>query len=133
MKVWKIVLLGMVVIVVIGNLILDNEDGKAREIRLIQEYQAINHPNGAKLIHYELNRKIIKRWIHSRYSYSINNSEIAKYYKAELLNKGWRQIHYGLPPGKEGYRFTKENLVFSIALNRYNSWTIFMGYSDADY
>ncbi len=133
MKVWKLVLLGIAVLVIVGNLFLDNENGKAREIKLIQEYQAINHPRGAELIRYKLNRKIIKRWIHSRYSYSDNDDEIAKYYKAELLNKGWKEVPYGLPPGRKGYGFVKENLVFSIDLNKDNSWTIHMGYSDAKY
>lgn len=58
-------LIELALIFIIGYLVWNNDDGKQREIRIVQEYQSIKHSEGAKLVYYELNRKIIKRWIRS--------------------------------------------------------------------
>ena len=116
-----------------GYLLFNNEEGKRREVRISQEYQAIKHPEGTKMLYYELNRKILIRWIHSRYSFSIKNKEVAEYYKSELLSKGWHQIPYSLPPEKVGYLYAKDNLELALTLNNEGHWIISMHYSDVDY
>ncbi|CVK21831.1 hypothetical protein [Sporomusa sphaeroides] len=134
MRKWIIIIMGFFVVFVVGGyLLLNNEEGKRREIEIVQEYQDIKHPEGARMLHYELNRKILIRWIHSRYSYSINDSEVAKYYENQLLSKGWHQISYSLPPGKVGYLYAKDNLELALTLNKNGYWIISMHYSDVDY
>lgn len=73
-------------------MVFNNEDGKRREVMLIAEYQAIKHPEVAKQVYYQLNRKIIKRWINSRYIYPISNDKVQEYYDQEFVDKGWRQV-----------------------------------------
>lgn len=128
-----IFLLSAVAVFIIGYMVWNNEDGRNREVRIVTEYQAINHPEGAKVAYYELNRKIIKRWINSRYIYPIDNDEVKKYYDQELVSKGWRQIPYNSKPGDVAYRYIKDNLKLVIGLNKDNSWTLFMAYVDAKY
>lgn len=133
MKRWMLYFLGIVMLLISGYFIWNNEDGKTREEKIIQEYQAIKHPQGAKMVSYELNRKIIKRWIHSRYYYTISNNQVHQYYEQELLGNGWRQTPYSLRPGDIGYLYKKNNLELALTLNKDNTWTLSMHFSDAKY
>jgi hypothetical protein len=132
-KRWMIFLLGFVVIFIVGYMAWNSEDGKQRDVRIVQEYQAIKHPEGAKLLVYELNRKFIKRWIHSRYIYPISNDEIKKYYDQEFMSKGWNQVPSRSKLGNIDERYTKDNLRLEFSLNKDNSWTLSMSYADAAY
>lgn len=133
MKKWMICFVGIVLIVAFGYMVWNNEDGKQREIRLINEYQAIKHPEGADLVHYKLNRKIIKRWISSEYTYPINNDDVKQYYDQELVNNGWKKIKYNSKPGTVFYAYEKDNLRIVLGPYKEKSWTIYMGYPDAEY
>ena len=132
MKRWMIYVLGVVVIFIIGHMVFNNEDGKQREVKLIAEYQAIKHPEGAKQVYYKLNRKIIKRWINSRYIYPISNNEVQEYYDQELVDKGWQQVPAPSIPGDVLYRYAKDNLILELKLNK-NNWILHMSYEDAKY
>lgn len=135
MKSWMVVLvlLGMVVFVIAGNLAVNNPEGKAREARLVVEYQAIKHPEGAKLISYELGRKIIIRWIFCKYTYPISNVDVKNYYDQELTGKGWKEIEYNSRPGDVFYAYVKNNLIVVLGPHEGNVWTLSMHYVDAKY
>jgi hypothetical protein len=126
-------LLGFVVIFIAGYMVWNNEDGKQREVKIVAEYQVIKHPEGAKLVYYELNRKIINRWIRSEYMYSISNEEVKKFYEQEFVSKGWRQIPYNSRPEDVFYKYVKDNLSLVLGLHKDNSWTLSMHYDDAKY
>ncbi len=134
MKRWMMYVLGIAVICIAGYMVWNNEEGKKREARVVAEYQAIKHPEGAKLVHYELNRKIIMRWIHSRYVYPISNDEVKQYYDQEFKGKGWQQTSRNLTPSDvAAYRYIKGNLELVLALKKDNSWTLFIGYMEVEY
>ena len=133
MRRWIMFLIGLALIFIIGYLVWNNDDGKQREIRIVQEYQSIKHPEGAKLVYYELNRKIIKRWIRSEYIYSINNEDVKNFYEQELMSKGWREIPYNSRQGDMFYEYVKDNLSLILGLHKDNSWTLSMHYVDAKY
>lgn len=51
MRRWIMFLIGLALIFIIGYLVWNNDDGKQREIKIVQEYQSIKHPEGAKLVY----------------------------------------------------------------------------------
>lgn len=134
MKKWMVLILGAAAIFIVGNyLLLNNEEGKKREVKIVQEYQNIKHPEGSKLVNYELTRKVVIRSIHSRFVYPITNDEIKKYYDQELTSNGWNQVSISSKPGDTAYGYEKDNLRLMLGLNKDNSWTLSMGYPDAKY
>ncbi|WP_425060325.1 hypothetical protein SCACP_10130 [Sporomusa carbonis] len=133
MKKWMIFCIGFAVIFIGGYMAYNNQDGKAREVRIVAEYQAIKHPEGAKTVYYELNRKFIKRWISSKYTYPISSDEVKRYYDIELASKGWQQIQYNSRPDYIFYAYAKDNLELVFGLNEKNSWTLTIYYVDAKY
>lgn len=115
-------------------LLLNNEDGKEREIKIIAEYQAIKQPEGANTVYYELKRKFVMRWIVAKYTGQISDNELEKYYDQELTNNGWRKNRSH--PGTNNvyyYYYKKDNLELELGLRGTNSWSLTMDYVDAKY
>jgi len=132
-KRWMLCLFGLVVIFITGYFVFNNEDGKQREVRIVAEYQAIKHPEGAKLVHYELNRKIINRWIRSRYTYPMSNDEVIIFYNRELTEVGWQKVPSNLKRKDIDFIYVKENMKLLLGLNNDNSWALNIYYMDANY
>ncbi|WP_371363475.1 hypothetical protein SRRS_43670 [Sporomusa rhizae] len=129
-----IFLLGFLVLFIAGYLVWNNEDGKSREVRIVAENQAIQHPEGTKLISYEVGRKIIKRWVSSKYTYPISDDEVKKYYDQEFEKKGWEKVPYSYSrPGDMFYAYKKDNLEVVLGSHKENYWTLYMTYLDAKY
>lgn len=70
--------------------VLNYDEVVRREENLRSEFQAIIHPEGAKQLKFEVNSKIIIRWIDAEYKYnSMDNSQVEQYYFEELTKQGW--------------------------------------------
>lgn len=133
MKKLLIVFCSIAVIGIGYYLLVNNEDGKAREIRIIAEYQAIKHPEGAKTVHYELFKKFIIRSIYTKYTLSISDDDLKRYYDKELTSKGWQQGRSRLEANNVYYYYTKDNLELVVEKNASNAWKITIHYIDAKY
>jgi len=130
---WLKVFIACFAIVAIGYLAWNNEEGRTREVRIVEEYQAIQQPQGAEVVFYKLERKFVNRWIFSCYKYPMSVDEVQRYYEQLLENGGWKKKKRQLPPGNIAYIYEKENLVFNLQLNKDDTWSVFMGYSDEQY
>jgi hypothetical protein len=119
-----------VFVLIQGYLPWNVEEGNRREIKIVQAYQSIKHPEGAELLNYELNRKIITRWLFSKYIYPIDNDAVKKYYDQEFVSKGWKQISYNSKPDPEHIfgAYIKDNLKLVLGLHNGNIWTISIHY-----
>ena len=88
---WIKVLIVCLGITSIGYLAWNNEAGRIRESRIIEEYQAIQQPPGAEVVFYKLERKFVSRWIFSCYKYPMSVEEVQSYYDQLLENNGWQK------------------------------------------
>lgn len=130
---WIKVLIVCLGITSIGYLAWNNEDGRIRESRIIEEYQAIQQPPGAEVVFYKLERKFVSRWIFSCYKYPMSVEEVQSYYAQLLENDGWQKKKRQLLSGDIAASYEKGNLMFGLQFNKNSTWTVSMTYSDANY
>ena len=133
MMMWYKILIVFFLITIIGYLAWNNEDGRNREVRIIQEYQTIQQPQGAEVIFYKVERKFVNRWIFSCYKYPLSVKEVQSYYDRLLENGGWMKKKRNLPQGHIECIYEKGDLVFDLMLNSNGTWSISMTYNDASY
>lgn len=133
MKKVKLIAMFLAIIVILGNWIWNNDDGKSREIKLLAEYQSIQQPQGTEVVFYRLEKKIIKRWIFSCYKYPISTQEVIDYFDQTLKEQGWNKKEIKEREEHIERFYEKGNLEFEMALNDNNTWTISMTYNDAHY
>ncbi|WP_143063208.1 hypothetical protein [Propionispira arboris] len=133
MMMWYKISIVCFFIAILGYLAWNNEDGRNREVRIIQEYQTIQQPQGVEVIFYKVERKFVNRWIFSCYKYPMSVDEVQRYYEELLKNGGWTKKKRQIPKGKIAYVYEKENLEFGLQLNENGTWTVSMGYNDVTY
>jgi len=133
MMMWYKILIVFFLITIIGYLAWNNENGRNREVRIIQEYQTIQQPQGAEVIFYKVERKFVNRWIFSCYKYPLSVNEVQSYYDRLLENGGWMKKKRNLPQGHIECIYEKGDLVFDLMLNSNGTWSISMTYNNASY
>jgi hypothetical protein len=136
---FKKIFVGTVLFIVLGSFIIPSlyrvvnpTDIESREQNLRLQFQTIAHPEGAKQIKFNINSKIVHRWISAEYKYdNMSDSEVEQYYCQELVRQGWVKQPVNEESYKRFHTSTYRKGDYEISLSPYkDSWSMGLYYRD---